>query len=168
MTVDRNIEPADATLVERLRPLVERDDPVPPEVVAAAQAALTWQRIDAELAELAGDSLSVAAGVRGAAARLLTYQAGGITIEVEVVTADDRVRILGQLVPPQPAHLRVEQPAGPVEVTADALGRFRVTGLTPGPTRLWCAPIDPDGAAGAAGPAGAPAGAAVCTQWTLL
>jgi hypothetical protein len=147
----------DAALLDRLRPLVEGDDPVPPEVVAAARAASTWRTIDAELAELVEDSLSVAAGVRGGASRLLTYRAGDLTIEVEVSTADERLRILGQVVPARAALVRVEQVGNAVEVGTDELGRFRVTGLPSGSTRLCCTLLGP-----------AAAGEPVRTQWTLL
>ncbi|GAA0907233.1 hypothetical protein [Virgisporangium aurantiacum] len=154
-----HVDPADAALLDRLRPLVEEDDPVPPAVTAAAKAASTWRRIDEELAELGeladltGDSLSLAAGVRGGATRLLTYEAGDLTVEIEVSTDDDRIRILGQVVPAGALLVRVEQPAQAVEVGSDELGRFRATGLSAGPTRLSLTP---------------PGGAPVRTQWTLL
>lgn len=154
-----HVDPADAALLDRLRPLVEEDDPVPPEVTAAAKAASTWRRIDEELAELGelagltGDSLSLAAGVRGGATRLLTYEAGDLTVEIEVSTDDSRIRVLGQVVPAGVVLVRVEQPARAVEVSTDELGRFRATGLADGPTRLVLTP---------------PGAAPVRTQWTLL
>jgi hypothetical protein len=155
------VDAADAALLDRLRPLVEDDDPVPPQVIAAARATSTWRRIDeelaelGELAELTGDSLSLAAGVRGGATRLLTYEAGDLTVEIEVSDDDGRVRILGQVVPARAVLVRVEQPTRAVEVSADELGRFRVTGLAAGPTRLCLTPS-------------AGGGEPVRTQWTLL
>ena len=154
-----HVDPADAALLDRLRPLVEEDDPVPPEVIAAAKAASTWRRIDEELAELGeladvtADSLTLAAGVRGGATRLLTYEAGDLTVEIEVSTDDARIRVLGQVVPAGVVLVRVEQPAQAVEVSTDELGRFRATGLAGGPTRLVLTP---------------PGAAPVRTQWTLL
>jgi hypothetical protein len=148
-------DPPDAVLITRLRPLLEADDPVPPEVVAAARAASTWRTIDEELAELADDSVGTPAGVRGGAARLLTYRAGDLTVELEVSTADGALRILGQVVPPQAMRVRIEQVGPAVEATADDLGRFRAGGLAPGPTRLVCTPVTPGGVP-------------VHTQWTLL
>lgn len=152
------VDPRDAGLLAQLRPLLEADDPVPPEVVAAARAASTWRRIDEELAELVEDSIGVAAGVRGGAARLLTYQLGTLTIELEVSTSGGTLRLLGQVVPPQPARIRAEQGGGAVTAVADHLGRFRVDGLASGPTRLVCTPVGPDGAPGTP----------VRTEWTIL
>jgi hypothetical protein len=139
--------------------LLRRVDPVPPEVVAAARGSFGWQVLDAELARLTADSRLVAADVRGGPARLLSYQAGERTIEIEVTDLAGRLRILGQLVPPQPARVRVEQPAREVEVAADHLGRFAVPDVPPGPTRFACQPL---------GPAGEPVGAALVSQWQML
>jgi hypothetical protein len=152
-------EPPDTALLERLRPLVDRDDPVPPHVIDAARAASTWRRVDEELAELAEDSLTLAAGVRGGDARLLTYTLEGLTVEIEVSTADGRVRILGQVVPPALAWVRIEQAAGSVQVTTDGLGRFRADGLASGATRLRLT---------RPGPGGVPTGTPLLTPWTLL
>ncbi len=42
----------DARLLRACRSLVAQADPTPPEVVAAALAAITWRTVDAELADL--------------------------------------------------------------------------------------------------------------------
>lgn len=154
-----HVDPADAALLDRLRPLVDEDDPVPPEVVAAARAAGAWRRMDEALARLTDDSVNLSAGVRGGATRLLTFEAGELTIEIEVSEADGRNRVLGQVVPVRRALVRVEQPAHTEETTTDALGRFRIADLPAGPTRLHCTPLRTDGT---------PDGVPVRTQWTLL
>lgn len=151
--------PDDDALAGEVGELLRRSDPVPPEVVATARASFGWQALDAELARLTADSLLAAADVRGEPARLLSYQAGERTIEVEVTNQDGRLRILGQLVPLQPARVRAEQPAGTVEATADQLGRFAIRDLPPGPTRFACQPL---------GPAGEPVGAELVSEWQVL
>ena len=58
----------DEPLVAELRELFKHDDPVPPLVTELAKASLGWRRMDADLAELLGDSLledRATAGVRG-------------------------------------------------------------------------------------------------------
>jgi hypothetical protein len=148
-------------LPDRLAHLLRQFDPVPANVVDAARSSFGWRTLDWELARLTADSLLVSADVRGEEPRLLTYQAGGRTIEAEVSDLDGRLRILGQLSPPQPARVRADQPAAAagVEVVADPLGRFAIRDLPPGPTRLVCQPLGPDGE---------PAGAEVHSEWLVL
>lgn len=150
----------DDALAEELRQLLRRVDPVPPEVVDAARVSIGWRTLEADLADLISDSLLTTADVRGGEQpRLLSFQAGDRIVEIEVSALDGRLRILGQLVPVQPARVRVEQPTGAVEVVADQLGRFAIEDLPVGPTRFVCQPLDP---------AGEPVGTEVVTQWQAL
>jgi hypothetical protein len=99
----------------------------PPELVQAAKELFTWRTIDAELAELAHDSLvdAAAAGVRATGQpRILTFETAELTVEVEVDETPGARRLIGQLTPPGPARLELRSPAGPVLGEADALGRF--------------------------------------------
>ena len=83
-------EPAFDPLMAEVRAVLENADPVPPAVLAAAKGTFTWRTIDSELAELVADSAdslagAVGAGVRGETApRLLTFEAAGLVVEVEV------------------------------------------------------------------------------------
>ncbi len=132
----------DEQLLDRLRGVLARVDPVPAVVVESARDSYGWRTLDAELARLVADSLLATASVRGSAARLLTYHAGDLTIEVEVTEIAGRLRVLGQVVPPQAARVLAEPgtPGGhSTEVSADPLGRFTFSDLPPGPTRFRCA-----------------------------
>jgi hypothetical protein len=128
----------DDDLLARLRAMFATADPVPPLVMAAARDGYGWRTLDAEIARLIADSLLATAQVRGGAARLLTYHAGDLTIEVEVTEIAGRLRVLGQVVPPQAAQVRADQQSGSVEASADQLGRFTFGDLAPGPTRFRC------------------------------
>jgi hypothetical protein len=126
MTMDREQE----KLLDELRSLVNRVDPVPEEVTAFADAALGWRRIDAELAELLADSADspVPAGVRGDRTRSVTFRSSDLEIDVDIQTTDGGAIILGQLAPAVRASINVQRDDGTTAASAeaDALGRFRV------------------------------------------
>lgn len=131
----------DQELDDELRRIAARLDPVPEALVRAAEAAFTWRGVDAELAELAFDSLAdreSLALVRGGEPRLLTFHAAGLAIEVEVLPAGGEHRLIGQLVPPGPARVQVRHPEGVLEVEADELGRFAAERVSAGPVSLRC------------------------------
>ncbi|MFI9599993.1 hypothetical protein ACIHCX_08940 [Streptomyces sp. NPDC052043] len=116
-------------LEEELRQAAAVLDPVPDELRQLAVEAFALRQLDARIAELTFDSLTDAIPVRGAmdTPRMLTFQAGELTVDVEV-TGDG---LMGQVLPPQPARIEVlagPRRPGPV-LTADELGRF--TGDTP-------------------------------------
>ncbi|GAA3926273.1 hypothetical protein GCM10023085_04480 [Actinomadura viridis] len=147
----RDLDP----LLERVRAACQALDPLPPEVLAAARAALRWREPGAELAELSGDhgarSEALAGAVRGAedgaedgmedgagaagGPRTLTFTARDVLIEIEV-SGTGRVRdVVGRLAPPVPARVRVRHPAlvpGRPETGADRAGQFTFAGLPRG------------------------------------
>jgi hypothetical protein len=134
---------SDEQLVAALGEALRAEDPVPPELLAAAKATWTWRTIDADLAELVADSALEGAAVRGPAGaatatgpRILTFAVGALTLVVEVAEQRDRRRLLGQIVPPRRADVELDHAAGTVTVAADELGRFRVEDFPTGPVRL--------------------------------
>lgn len=131
----------DHALLARLRSTFEAADPVPPEAIEMASVSLSWRDPDVALAELIGDSLTDSALVRAPRAggpRLLTFEADGLTIEVEVAEDGDSRRLLGQLVPPSPAEVAVRWLDGQIHVDADELGRFSASGIPSGQVSLSC------------------------------
>jgi hypothetical protein len=150
-------EPDDARLEEELRELGARLDPVPDRLVQAALGAYAWRTIDAELAELAFDSLAdqdAAALVRGQQQeRLLSFRASGLTIEVEVTAAGPARRVIGQLVPPQRAEVEIRHQDEVVTVATDEFGRFIADRMPAGPVSLRF------------GPAPGESRSAVVTEW---
>ncbi|WP_155368239.1 hypothetical protein [Catellatospora vulcania] len=142
----------DDDLPAELRGLTTRMDPVPAHLVALAKESLAWRDTDAALAQLVRQI--DLAGVRGEdLPDLFTFTAGELTIEVEVAVSGLTAALTGQLVPPQPARVRVDHADGPTWVEADALGRFSVACVTRGHLRLLCQPV---------------AGGPVQTSWTLI
>jgi hypothetical protein len=109
---------------------------VPPGFVAVGKAAYAWHGIDAELAALSSESSVWSAPVRAQTpgSRLLTYDAGALTVEIEVTPA----AVQGQLVPAQPGRIDVRPDPAGASVEADELGYFVIRPVPRGPFRLRC------------------------------
>lgn len=124
-------------------------DPVPPGSEAAARSSFAWRTMDAELAELVHDSAledERLAGVRGGTGpRLLTFEVGDITVEVEAKVVGSGRRLVGQVVPAQAGTVEARHRGGTVTVAADDLGCFSVDGIEPGPVSLCWRPATPGG-----------------------
>lgn len=145
-------------LWQELAAVVRAADPVSPDLLRIGRDSFTWRTIEAELAELAFDSVGHAlTGVRGSPLqRQLTFEAPSLTLEVEVSAEGAHRRLVGQLIPPQPARVMIRHQGGIVAVEADETGRFRVEDLPAGPGSLRCH------LGGGAG------GAPVVTDWVTL
>jgi hypothetical protein len=151
-------EQLNESIVRELRTVADQVDPLPSSLKAAARAALSWRTVDAELAELAADSFddrSTALARGGQAPRLLSFEASGATITLEVLVAAGRRHLVGQLDPAQPAEVEVRQPGGTRTVQIDQLGRF-VADVSAGPVSLRCHV------------GGTSSGPAVVTDWVVI
>jgi len=149
---------SDQQLFALVREAAQLADPVPPGVLAAAKASLTWLSIDADLASLVEDTAGERklTGVRsGAGARLLTFEGTeGDVVLVEVAEQGRTRRLTGQLVPARALEVQVRRASGASTVRSDDLGRFVVDDLVPGPVSLACRPR--------------PEGPLLVTAWTVL
>jgi hypothetical protein len=125
--MDPDTENDDALLAELAMAIRPLTDP-PPAVVEAGKQLFTWRTIDAELAELAYDSVldDSLVGVRSAGTpRIISFEAGSLTIEVEIDATPGARRLIGQLIPASAAELELSSAdADPVVGQADELGRF--------------------------------------------
>jgi hypothetical protein len=133
-----------------LRALLAQADRVPAAALAAANAALGWRDLDAELARLTGESALAVAHLRGGPPRLLAFRGPRVLVELEVAGAGETIRLLGQLDPPEAAEITVEWAAGRRRGRADERGRFSLDGLPAGWLRVAVAPVPVPGAAPAA------------------
>lgn len=130
-------EPMFEPLLRELRDVVDKADPIPDHVLAAAKAAFIWHAIDAELAELVNDSLVAGAAVRATdAARLLTFEGPDVEVEVEVAETGATRRLTGQLVPAGSARVTVRWAGGEVAADADEFGRFTAVGVPAASVRI--------------------------------
>jgi hypothetical protein len=136
----------DEQLLTALREVLGAFDPPPPWCAELAKNSFALRTIDAELATLtedsglAGASLTRGADVRaGGAPRLAVFDAGSLSVEIEVSPGSraGSWQLVGQLLPPAVAVVGLRRPPDDqTRVTADDLGRFIVDQLPPGPLSL--------------------------------
>ncbi|MGB7981337.1 MAG: hypothetical protein WCF36_11170 [Candidatus Nanopelagicales bacterium] len=105
---------------------------------AAARAAFAWRTIDEELMGLGHDSLHASASVvrgPGALARVVSFQARGFTLELELELEQDR--LMGQVVPGGACVVSVLLPDGSARrAEVDASGFFSIEAIGRGPRRF--------------------------------
>src|SRR4051794_2008177 len=131
MTDDAHEPPdADEALLGRLRAAARVGDGVPDHVREAASAAFSLRDLDAALATLVSDSAERRAHdlvlMRGAdEPRTLAFEAGAMTVDLEVTGADGALRMVGLVAGAEPGELTVEYDDGSaVRTDLDRLGRF--------------------------------------------
>lgn len=127
-------------LCDELRTLLALGDPVPAEALDAAKGAFSWRTVDADLAQLAFDSLvdreglvlrSVGVDTR----RSISFEAAEVTIEIEVVTVGGKCRLTGQVVPARSGSVDIRSADKALSVGLDEIGRFHGD-IDPGPMSL--------------------------------
>jgi hypothetical protein len=141
--------PEDAILAA-LRRIATAVDGPPSTVVDAARAAFLTRDLDAEIAALTADSRAAdqtayePARADGPAQGqwLLSFEGGGLHIDIEMNNERDHLRLLGELSGPPVSECTLHAERGPIRVDLDSLGRFIVDGLTHGPVRLRCVLAD--------------------------
>jgi hypothetical protein len=132
-------------LMDELRALVAKHDPVPPPVVETAKASLGWRRLDADLAELLTDSsleeqtYALARGRGQVGIRSVSFSNGRVTIDVQIRGDEGERTVRGQITPSTGATVQIQQLDGashPLETHADEFGRFRARVLGVGTIRF--------------------------------
>lgn len=128
-------EHTDAELLEALGRVFAYLDPPPDRVIANAKDALTWQSLDAELAELVYDSKAQDTVLVRGDTREVTFRAPGIEVEVMVLSERHR-SLVGQVIPAQEADVELRHDGAMATVRTDALGRFAFERVSRGPIKL--------------------------------
>ena len=138
-------EPSREDLLEVVRDVWERHDPVPDHLVAAMQAAaaVAASDLDVELLELVERTTELV-GARGSTAYTLRFVHGDTDLLLRIAVDGESSRIDGWVVPPEPMTIRAlpgERPAPHGAVVSDS-GRFEITDLPLGLLRLRLEPHD--------------------------
>ena len=132
---------SDDELLHVVGRVLDEDEPVPPGGIELAAGAFAWRDMESKLAELLHDSLLEEAVLRDdTAVRLLVFQAGDLTLDVEH-TPD---QLVGALSPAARYHVELQHAAGApgVSVLTDDAGMFAVPGPVRGTIRFVIS--DPD------------------------
>jgi hypothetical protein len=131
----------DQRLLDDLGEAIRAVDPIARIVAEHGRGALTWSSVDDDLllACVSFDSLREPLGTVRAESppgRMLVFTADPLSVELEIEPGGG---IVGQVVPPAAAQIRVETTDGAVhETTADDLGFFTLPAIGDGPVRLRC------------------------------
>lgn len=132
-------------LLDIVRGVYERHDPVPDHLVAAMQAAAAFAAsdLDLELMELVEHSTELA-GARGSTSYTLRFVHGDTDLLLRIAVDNGRSRVDGWIVPAEPMTIRAlpgVEPDAHEAVTTES-GRFSLTGLPVGLMRLRLEPHD--------------------------
>jgi hypothetical protein len=129
------VSESDDELIEGLRSAAKAADPVPDAVIERAKSAFGQRHPDAEIARISDGTRLKSTSRR----RRLRFETATLGIELEVWTAGNRRRIVGQLVPAQKAvvELRTIAAAGTPSAEVDEHGRFELD-VPAGPVSLSC------------------------------
>lgn len=132
--MSESTSPQDDKLLAMLRRGLDESDPAPADVTDFAKAALSWQTIDADLAQLTHDSIEepIPNGVRSVStARMLSFEAGDWMIDIEYNEVTGR--LMGQIDPAHKAAVEFHLGGNVLVTDTDELGRFTFDGVRSGP-----------------------------------
>jgi len=129
----------DEALLDRLRSVLQRVDPVPEHVLEGAKALYGLRRLDEELAELVRDSVEERGrllAVRGEGdVRLISFETGPVTVELQVTERGSVRDLVAQVAGTALARAEVETAAGRRPVPIED-GLFTLDGVQAGLLRL--------------------------------
>lgn len=146
---DSSTEPSDpaldAALFADLRRMWELADPMPPDLPDRALFALDLEQLDLDFELLRLVSAEEGLGVRTAAPDVNTITFSGPSVTVMMRVTDNgrgRRRLDGWLAPTQPLRVAVHHADGACDAEVDPRGRFIVSDLPAGMTRLVLSPTE--------------------------
>ena len=138
----------DDTLIADLRRIAAAVDGPPDAVLAAARAAFLTRDLDGELALLVADSRTTGeyATIRADADPqgrwMLSFEGGGVQVDMEVEERGGRVRLVGQFSGASGDEYLLESGGRQRRIEVDDIGRFIVDDIEHGPIRLRCHAAD--------------------------
>jgi hypothetical protein len=141
-------QPADASILARIRSFFESADPVPPGLHERVRFRVAVARLQAEAAAIVAEAVRedpVLARGTAEESRTITFDSTELTIMIRIDSnADDTVRLDGWLAPPRRCQVEVASPGGFIVADVGADGRFVFPQVPHGTIRLIVRPPDRD------------------------
>ena len=132
-------------LLDGCRRIARPVDAVPDAVLAAARDVFLARDLDGELAVLIADSRSAAGLYEPVRAEpepqgrwLLSFEGGGIQVDMELAETSGRLRLVGQFTGDSGDDHFLESGGTQHRLEVDGIGRFLVEDVGHGPMRLRC------------------------------
>jgi hypothetical protein len=134
----QQLDDLDLKILDRIRALFERVDPMPADLPERVRLALALRGLETEVARLAVEEDSRLVGARGAErSRTVTFDSASLSIIVRIEDNNNgSVRIDGWLAPPQPREIEMQTSGETLNVSSDGQGRFAFAEVPPGSARL--------------------------------
>jgi len=135
---DQPMDDLDFEILDGIRALFERLDPMPAELPERVRFSLAMRGLESEVARLVTEEDPRLVGARGAErSRTVTFDSAslGIIIRIEE-NKNGSVRIDGWLAPPQPREIEMQTSAETLSVSSDEEGRFAFAEVPRGTARL--------------------------------
>jgi hypothetical protein len=145
---DGPLDADDLAVLDRLSAIHAVVDPPPADLADLVTFALSLSTMDGEIARLTEEALIGTGARSGERTRTVTFDADSRTIMITIVErADGLVRLDGWLAPAAASRveLRLPEPDGSREVTADETGRFVFDNLVHGLAQLIVDPAEAGG-----------------------
>jgi hypothetical protein len=135
---DQSMDDLDFEILDGIRALFERVDPMPVGLPARVRSSLAMRGLESELARLVTEDAPLLAGVRGTEqSRTVTFDSASLSIIIRIEqNQDGSVRIDGWLAPPQLRQIEMQTPAETLSVSSDEQGRFAFAEVPQGTARL--------------------------------
>ena len=142
---DQPMDEFDLAILDGIRELFERADPMPADLPERIRFALAMRGLEAEVARLAAEEDPRLLAARGAEqSRTITFDSDSLTIMIRIDSNENgTVRIDGWLAPPQRREIEMQTEADTLRVQSDEQGRFAFAGVPRGTARLSVRPGEP-------------------------
>ena len=135
---DQPMDDLDFEILDGIRALFERLDPMPAELPERVRFSLAMRGLESEVARLVTEEDPRLVGARGTEeSRTVTFDSASLSIVIRIEeNKNGSVRIDGWLAPPQPRDIEMQTSAETLSVASDEQGRFAFDEVPPGTARL--------------------------------